>query len=109
MNLQLTNGAFDQTAQVDHVQITVYYTTPAGLDELSSGAFHPVVAASSLVFPTHSNSPEGRLVIFDQMSRKVMEVEKFSYQAVDISALKQGIYFIRLETSKGNVTRKIVL
>jgi hypothetical protein len=38
-----------------------------------------------------------------------MEVEKFSYQAVDISSLKQGIYFIRLETSNGAVTRKIVL
>jgi hypothetical protein len=30
LNLQLTNGAFDQTAQVDHVQITVYYTLLPG-------------------------------------------------------------------------------
>jgi len=108
IQLQLTNGAFDQTAQVDHVRITVYYTTPAGLDELQSIVFQPAVVAFSLVFSNPNNSPGGRLVILDQLSRKVAEVEKFSYQPVDISGLKKGIYFIRLETTKGTITRKII-
>ena len=107
VQLQITNGAYDQTAQVDHVRVTVYYTTPAGLSEISGVSFQPFVAYPNIEFRDLTNITDGKLVILDRLGRQVVKVENFSGKPIDISALKKGMYVIRLETTKGTVTRKI--
>jgi hypothetical protein len=70
-----------QTAQVDHVRVTVYYTTPAGLTEISGVSFQPYVAYPNIEFRDFANITDGKLVLLDRLGRQVAAVEHFFREA----------------------------
>jgi autotransporter-associated beta strand protein len=72
---------------------------------------NPTRGELTIVYPT-SDNPISDIEIFDLMGRLVETLRATSVQStpatIDISHLANGIYFIRIQTENGMVTKKII-
>jgi Secretion system C-terminal sorting domain len=69
--------------------------------------FYPNPATNMLTINNKSNSSINSISISDTNGRNVLEAKNVS-STIDISDLSKGIYFVRLTTDAGSVTKKLV-
>jgi len=55
-----------------------------------------------------ANAGIHHLEVFDLQGRLVIEASEVQGHQIDVSALPQGIYILKLETKKGLITKKLV-
>lgn len=75
-------------------------------------SLHPNPAAQSVTVGWNASGAEGRLEIWSTSGVLVQRVQVFAAETsktLDISALVKGIYFVRLQTEHGQVTKKVVV
>jgi len=97
-----------QSAFVDHIRITVYYTLAIGIVELSSQTseitMFPNPASSSVTVINSSEAIES-VVIYDMLGKIVYQSEiKNKKYDINVDALNKGIYFIQTKDSEGKIT-----
>jgi hypothetical protein len=68
---------------------------------------YPNPATNSLTIDNKNNTPINSISIADTNGRNVLETKNVT-STIDISNLSNGIYFVRLATDAGNVTKKLV-
>lgn len=106
-----------------------YNTIPRGLREATNpnnteavdGAassenvkVYPVPTSGKLVITGINNSNNAIITILDQSGRTIQEIRSASYEAsgridLDVSALTNGVYFVKVQTLTQTITKKIVV
>ena len=96
---RLVNGAIDQTAEVDHIRITVYYTLSTGMETLTGAEIKPAyIKEDQLLLYPDKKIVEGRLTLYDIAGNKIFEDMNYSGQPVSLSAYSKGIIIMHLES-----------
>ena len=49
-----------------------------------------------------------KVTLFDKMGRRILDINNLDPYFIDISALSEGVYFLRVETSNSVVTKKVI-
>ena len=65
---------------------------------------NPVQDRLYIVLPEENN----RLILFDILGTKIFDRNITGNYSLDMSELKKGIYFLKAENSKGNMTGKLI-
>ena len=63
---------------------------------------------SNLLHIDTNYSGISKVEIFDEQGKQVMQVSSVSLREIDVSQLTNGMYFLKVSTSDGNLTRKFV-
>ncbi len=99
------NGAYENGIfEVDNIG-TVYL---AGVDEFNNDSviIYPIPTKDVIYIKTNS-SFIGSVEVLDLLGRK-KDVKYNNHNEVDLSNLKNGIYFLRLSNKSGTITKKII-
>ncbi|MFL5746104.1 MAG: T9SS type A sorting domain-containing protein, partial [Niastella sp.] len=70
--------------------------------------------SGKLVITGINNSNNAVITILDQSGRTIQEIRSASYEAsgridLDVSALQNGVYFVKIQTLTQTITKKIVV
>ena len=105
---QITNGNIDQTAQVDHIRMTVYYTMTTGLEagiESQSTNFYQY---NNMLLCSNSNNKElTDIKIFDMSGKRVYTNNNNSGLPINIKDFQKGIYLVTYNFKGVLATQKI--
>ncbi|AFL80794.1 hypothetical protein Aeqsu_1301 [Aequorivita sublithincola DSM 14238] len=67
----------------------------------------PNPAQNKLIIHSANNDFDS-ISIIDINGRQILSKENFNSNEIDVSSLKTGMYFITIETSEGNITKKFI-
>lgn len=100
------------TADIDHIRVTVYYTSAVGINEISSQSsevsLYPNPATSSVFITTNSVVIES-ITIFDESGKEVLKQEIKNKEAnLNLESLLKGIYFVEMKTTNGIEKKKFI-
>lgn len=121
VSLKTANTATNnQSAYVDHVRMTVYYTTTTGItysitSENGVNAFFNDKRNLTLNYRLVKDSPEASITIYNLLGQPLFTKgldnrSAGSFQEeFETSTLGPGVYIVRLHTSQGDHTRKVTL
>lgn len=75
---------------------------------------YPIPTNGKLVITGINNSNNAIITILDQSGRTIQEIRSASYEAsrridLDVSALTNGVYFVKIQTLTQTITKKIVV
>lgn len=105
------NGIIDVlSASFDDNKIAWYENLhPLGVNEnaLLVISVFPNPVKEVLNILTQNGSPISSIQVFDILGRLVIE-EKHDFNKVDVSNLGNGLFFIKIQTTEGVVTKKII-
>ncbi len=104
-------------AMIDHIRITVYYTMPVGISQNSTSS--PVMLTAFSLSPGEllvnyqtGNSTGARLELFNILGANCYMVDVKSSagsEKINTSALKPGIYFLRMKAGDAIETKKLII
>jgi len=76
-------------------------------NEESTIKMYPNPVQNSLTIKTTSNAPISSIEVFDVLGKRIL-LEKSNRNRLNVSHLNKGIYFIKITTEKGTLTKKLV-
>jgi hypothetical protein len=98
----------NQTTNQAQVLTSALTLETSNFDSVSNSInFYPNPATNILTIDNKSNSSINSISISDTNGRNVLEAKNVA-STIDISDLSKGIYFVRLATDAGSVTKKLV-
>jgi hypothetical protein len=105
---RITNGNIDQTAQMDHVRITVYYNTASGITESANLLFNYVIQNKQ--FNVTSNLKDNAVFrVFDVQGREVINEQIRTGMPVNLAGLKPELYIFNVFTPKESYNGRFLL
>lgn len=111
----LNKSANQPTASVDHIQITVYYTSSSSVNEISYSSDYmivkPVDGWIDVSCFSKSNS-EFTLQVFNVLGLVMFEETELRAQKnfrISTTAFPEGTYFVRMLAGENAVTRKVLV
>lgn len=109
LRLMLSNGNIDQTAQVDHVRMTVYYTTSSGLFPLNDDKSVSVFQNNGQLVITNNSKEKLLQTILTDQSGRVIATNNSGNHLIELNGAGGGIYFVQMQFASGMVTRKVFI
>lgn len=106
--LQMTNGALDQTAQIDHAQITVYYTFGSGIQEQFTNDIRLILADNQLKI-TNSKVISGlSITVMNLLGKKIIDIESYNGQNISLSGYPKGAYLLQIKNKENLITKRFI-
>lgn len=106
--LQLSNGNIDQTAQIDHVRMTVYYTLTTGTENnIDTPSLLFYQQNNLLLCKSEENKIPEQLEIYDTSGRLIWENKNYDGQAIDTKEMTKDMYIISYKLNNLKFTQKI--
>jgi len=104
-----TNVLNSQVGIIQGFQINVFYTNTSGIKESQSSSSSLYVHGKTLFFRTEFDA-NSKIEVFDALGKKVYETKPEAGQKnLELSHLEKGMYLYRMNSVKGEVSRKIYL
>jgi len=98
---------------VDSMMIRIDTASAIGIIQVSENGIEMLVypnPASSKIYVELKGSEKTEITLFDVFGKEVKkQLAKHALTELDLSALAEGVYFVRVKTATGVLTRKIVL
>jgi hypothetical protein len=82
----------------------------SSIKELSNNlSIYPNPTSGSIYVDLLDNSQINSVTIFDALGKQVLSATIENHSQIDLSNFQKGLYYIRIDTDKGIITRKITL
>lgn len=82
--------------------------SPSEIDSLSTGTLYPVPATEMLNFFIDTNETASKVEVLSVNGNQLMVFENLVENSVDISALEQGVYFLRVFHDETSFVKRFV-
>jgi len=105
---QVTNGNIDFHCQIDHAQITVYYTIGSAVSEAENKNLQISVSGNKLVVRNYQKTEAGSVILMNLLGKQVMSLPSLNGQSINLEGLPKGAYLIQIKTNKEVITKRFV-
>ncbi len=109
LRLMLSNGDIDQTAQVDHVRLTVYYDITSGIYAPTPAEGWSATASAGLLNVSGAEYLNGEKLQLFNVNGQLIHTWEHRNTAINVQAFPQGIYFVRSAARTGLPAIKVLL
>lgn len=93
---------------IDDFRINISEVLGVKQNTIEGLKIYPNPVSNGKVYITSKNDSNKEIAIFDVLGKKVLQTT-ISTKELNISSLNSGIYFIRIETTDGSATEKLIV
>ncbi len=106
--LRITNGNIDQTAQMDHVRITVFYNTASGITESENLLFNYIIRDKKFNV-TSAFKGSAAFRVFDVRGRVVIIKQITPGMPVSLEGLNPDLYIFNIITNEESIYGRFLI
>lgn len=107
--LSTSQTTCDNFATTDNKTTTVSYLSTQHFENGKSDYFLYPNPTKGILEYNGSTLPIQQIDIFDQTGRLVKHMKEVATNTLDLEALNDGIYLVRIQTATGNLNQKIII
>lgn len=105
------NGGFGRRFEFEIIDSTTYLKTPVATERENAVSLYPNPSNNRAMVKVKEGEVIQKAVVLDIFGKQVREYSSsaVSEQSLDVSGLAKGLYFVRIFTGSGEITKKLVV